>query len=144
MRPIAITNSVRLEIVNPALDGPVPPADHPAWKLRPPLGLGDWVEGWAKPIARKIDQATRSLHRWARRSAKHTGLKSTLGLYYLRYGPAPTHIDGCSACSRRRRMFNYWLPDLASIRAWLGLPVRLARSVHTLFRRPAGPLPLRR
>lgn len=65
---------------------------------RPPLGLGDWVDVRAKPLARWIDARTRRLPRRYR-----------------------TRLAGCSACSRRRGRLNRLVPDIRSWRGWLKL-----------------------
>jgi hypothetical protein len=61
-----------------------------------PLGLGDVVEKIAKPIAREIDGFTADL------MPRHA-----------------THLNGCSACSKRRHFLNRIVGDVWSLRQWL-------------------------
>lgn len=169
--PTAPTMSRRVITLNPALLEPIPPpAHHKAWRMQFPLGLGDWVETWAKPIARQIDHLTKALTHWARRrlltpakvriailkaALTHPGrptlfpiLTAACGLLaiplarlLLKSGLRSTRIDGCTACSRRRRLFNAWVPDVRSWRAWLTLYKPLARLLAASCIRPANPGP---
>jgi hypothetical protein len=113
----------RLTIIRPHLSGrqagPVPSKQRPGKRagmvLDPvPAGLGDWVETWAKPIARWID-------------ANHP-LDPVIGLLVrlaVQAKLVTLPIAGCSACSRRRRLFNWLVPDLRSWTAWRRAPLRL-------------------
>lgn len=83
----------------------------------PELGLGDWVERWAKPLARWIDRMSRRLPpRWW------------------------TRLAGCSACSRRRRWLNLALPNVRSWRAWLAAARLVWPAWKAVFRPAAGPM----
>lgn len=121
--PVAKATSVTLKIINPALTNqPPPPPGHKAWKKTFPQGLGDWVETWAKPIAHQID----------RLRAKHPFLRAVLAKAGL--VPLDGKLTGCNACSGRQRLFNRWVPDVRSGRAWLGLFRALARAVQVVIR----------
>jgi hypothetical protein len=74
------------------------PLAVPAPNLSIPVGLGDWVDGWAKPIGRWIDHQTKRLSKRYR-----------------------THLAGCSACSRRRYWLNRLVPNVRTWRGWLKL-----------------------
>ncbi len=164
--PVAKASRVTLTIINPALTGgPPPPPEHKAWRMQPPMGLGDWVETWAKPIARGIDALTARLDRWSRRQRLnrfktlfHTfrapgrpavarllaGLgrlaAALAGRLILQAGFRRTRIAGCSGCSNRRRWLNRLVPDICRLDAWLGLFRVLARAVQTAIKPRASRL----
>lgn len=77
-------------------------------------GLGDWVEVWAKPIARWLD---------ARRVRPGPIRWLVAGAVACRLVTVP--LAGCSACSSRRRWLNQLLPHLASWHSWNTAPRRL-------------------
>jgi len=95
-------------------------------------GLGDWVETWAKPIARWIDARvlpTPALIRSGRpvrraRPPSDPALAWLVALFVTaRLVTLP--LAGCSACSKRRKLLNQLLPDICSRSAWHRLPGRL-------------------
>jgi hypothetical protein len=100
----------------PADEEPVelPPATSiiPPPKVRS-LGLGDWVESWAKPVGCAIDRATREL-----------------GATWF------TGLCGCSACSRRRLWLNALVPNCRRWKGgWKVACKRIAAAVqHVLWR----------
>lgn len=89
-----------------------------------PAGLGDWVETWAKPIARWID-------------ARHPVDPALAYVVQLavRAGLVTLPIAGCSACSRRRRFLNEIVPILGSWIAWRGAPWRLLLALAAALQR---------
>lgn len=127
LQPTFKTTRVTVKVLNPDLHRrPPPPAGHKAWTMPEPQGLGDWVETWAKPIARQID-------RWR---SKYPLLRAALAKAGL--VPVDGKLAGCSACSGRRILFNRWVPDIRSWRSWLGLFRALARGMQTVIRWPAS------
>jgi hypothetical protein len=84
--PIIITHRPELNEPRPE---PVGSAPQP---VSPPRPLGELVERFAKPIARAVDALTAA--------AASAGVPIK-----------PTHINGCSACSKRRRWLNAKVPD---------------------------------
>lgn len=72
--------------------------------LRAPLPLGEWVETWAKPIAVWLDRV------------------------------AKTKLAGCSACSRRRRLLNWVVPDMHSARSWFTAVTRLTAGWRAVYK----------
>lgn len=125
--PTVKASRVTLKVINPDLHGrPPPPPEHKAWRMPEPQGLGDWVETWAKPIARWID----------RQRAKHPLLRAALAKSGL--VPLNGKLAGCSACSRRRILFNRWVPNARDWRSWIGIFRALARAVQTVIRWPAS------
>lgn len=105
----------------PTKRGPIDrPARHGGLQHDPrPFGLGDAVEVVAKPIAIWIDRHHRTV--------------AVLGLVVrlaVCAGWVTLPLAGCSACSRRRRALNVWLPDLRSWAAWGALCRRLAGFRH--------------
>ena len=105
--------SIRTVILNRSLTGPVrrPAPQRPKPVRRPVVALGDWVQRWAYPIAGQIDRITVRLP--------------------LRYH---THLQGCSACSKRRRFLNRLQPDVRDVRAWLTIWPRLIPSWRAVYR----------
>lgn len=81
-------------------------------RSRPVLGLGDWVESWAKPIAVEIDRVMADFGR-------------------------RTKLAGCSACSKRRRYLNLVVPDLRSLSAWRTAHRRIRPAWRQTYPRPA-------
>jgi len=71
------------------------------------LGLGDWVERWAHPIAVGIDRITARLPKRFQ-----------------------TGLAWCTACSRRRARLNSWVPDVRSAMDWWGAAGRLWRAMQ--------------
>lgn len=128
--PTVPTISAELKVLNRAIHRwPLPAAGHRAWRMTLPQGLGDWVETWAKPIAKWID----------RRRAKSPAVKILLA--WVGIVAADKKLAGCSACSKRRRLFNAWVPNIRSWPAWLGLFRAAGRGVKALFRsRPTAVL----
>lgn len=115
-----VTRSTRLVVVNPGLSGKAPVREvGPKGQVRRKprgVGLGDWVESWAQPVAVVIDSV-----------AADFGLR--------------TKVAGCRACSRRRHVFNRVLPDMGSWSVWRGAPGRawgVLRVALRQARRPAA------
>lgn len=121
--PTAPTIKAELKVLNRAIHRwPLPDAGHRAWLMTLPVGLGDWVETWAKPIAKWID----------RLRAKRPVVKTVLA--WAGIVAADKKLAGCSACSNRRRLFNAWVPNIRSGRAWLGLFRAAGRGLKALVR----------
>jgi hypothetical protein len=113
------------EILDPTLTRRVPDEQNvhrpaPAGAMRPaapPPGLGDLVERYAKPIAARLDRWTAHLPPRFR-----------------------THLNGCSACSLRRRFLNIVVPAYRSWPSWRRAPVRLVTAWRQVYSKPApGP-----
>lgn len=160
--PTLQTTNVTLKVINPDLhDRPPPPPEHKAWRMPESMGLGDWVETWAKPIARWIDALTARLACWSRRQRLNrfrtlvralrtpgrpaiarlmAGLgrlaAALAGRVLIRAGLRRTKIVGCGGCSSRRRWLNRLVPDIRSIRAWAGA----IRVLLSLCRKPLDAL----
>lgn len=160
--PTVKASRVILKVINPDIHGrPPPPPEHKAWRMPEPQGLGDWVETWAKPIARGIDVLTARLARWSRRQCLNrfktlflalrapgrpaaARLLAALGRLaaalagrlLLKAGLRRTHITGCSGCSTRRQWLNRLVPDIRSRAAWLGS----IRILLSLLRKPLDAL----
>lgn len=109
-----VVTSVRLVVVDRALQGRPPASTKDAPEtgaknrgkiggggagMRVPFGMGDAVERVAKPIARWLDEESAKLAADWRR-------------------PWHTKLAGCSACSWRRRMLNFLVPEVRSWPAW--------------------------
>ena len=82
---------------------------------RPIQGLGDWVEGWAKPIGCWLDRRTA---KWKYKTA----------------------LCGCSACSRRRRFLNIIVPNCrAYAGGWKGCFLRIVPAWYVIYRPASAP-----
>ncbi len=107
-----------------------------------PLGLGDWVETWAKPIARWIDArilprpaVVRSGQVSPARPPAWPRLAWLVGLA-VRAGWVGLPLAGCSQCSARRRLLNSWVPDVRERRAWRRLFGRFLGWLKARLTRP--------